>query len=629
MDSDTDLSSLECSVGDDRLSDTALSGLVSPRAGSPPLSADSEELAPDRTPESLDWMQLVAQLARLCRVEERGDRSSGTVLSQPSEQCLALEEVHPTDLNATGQPPVASTNANPWTTQLEHHLNCLICAELPREPLLCPSCGVLFCERCATKWWREPSTASSQGHRRIASTQPCPHCRQPVARHELVLVRCLRELLQNIRRGPKLALPEQPAEKNPGAPRSLSALKATLWCCSVHAHEAVRYYCQRCNRFICAECCAPLPECEHRYHPLERAHERLQSLASELEQGLQPLRERLQRFECQLLEYEQTSRFFLRQREALSQRIQRFMDSVLEQIDTQVQQRIQSQQAARTRLVDMRMHLRRLLRDMERRLLAYRQDIAGHYAERAHALPSSAESLLRAHQEWKERWEALSALSVIDASDAVCSAWSESAGTTMLVALPEDQAPIPLKCAVLPPFVWARVPGTLKVCGLRWQVQWMDACSWDATRSPRIPDRKTPPRAQRPTPSDGVAAHAGPLARSESRGLLVKLEHRPGLEREPEDIRLQLEFVVMHQQRSVWGGLFSVNATDGWQAMLDVPDTVVVLVERARCPQEELQVGLRFPDIVEHSKQQTAYIQWMEQRQAPDQESVDRPRSAI
>ncbi|KAF6005303.1 Tripartite motif containing 37 [Cyanidiococcus yangmingshanensis] len=618
MDSGTDLSSLESSDAE-----AGLSEATPTRLQSPPLSSDSEELERDELSEPLDWMHLVGRLARLCRTGDIAalsavesettlypERLAGGATSLPRASCAEQLAAVDSRRATTPRPP-----SSLWNTQLENFLSCVICTELPREPLLCPYCGVLFCEQCASRWWHESGTSPSLQRHRSTRALPCPHCRHAVTRHELVLVRCVRDLLQVMRERPKN---QSQTTKSIASLETVASTPSSRFLrCESHPSEIVRYFCQACDRFVCAECCSPLPEGEHRHHPLQRASERIQVLALELEQALRPLRERLRRCETRLRHQEHTSRMLLEQREVLSQRIQTFMDEMIERVDEQVQTRMRSLQAFRQQQTEMRNRLTRLVREIEDHLGAFRNETARPDPEQPSKIHDRAESLMYLHQEWKQCAHQIQ----VDRQDEPA---DEHRETVIIPSIPgqlptlsREEVLMPLTCDLVPPFVYTRIPGQVTLVGFRWRIQWLPACSDDLTRRHQTRSGEMFGTSRRSARRAASTRTLMPLDWPEHARIALTLERRPELEDDwSANTSLILECAFVHKSQTLWCGFISVGPCDQWQTSLDLSDCLADRQPTEHWSLDDLQLGLRFPDIVQHSQHQTRYIHWLEKRHA-------------
>jgi hypothetical protein len=613
MDSGTDLSSLGSSDDEGGLSETALSALASSRALSPPLSSDSEALERDDGSESLDWMRLVGRLARLCRTEDATllpteELESTSLPERPASFSVCSPRLGRAqfglDSQVSGDKRV-SPASTVWSTGLEKFLNCVICAELPLEPLLCPSCGVLFCEQCASRWWRATASPASQQRRCVSSALPCPHCRHTVARHELVLARCLRDLLQVMRDCPKT-----------GSQTTPHVLHPPLLRCATHPNESVRYFCGSCDRFICAECCAPIPEGEHRYHRLQRASERIQALALELEEALHPLRARLSHHDAHLRYQEHMSRMLLRQREALSQRIQSFVDGILERVDAQVQTRIRALQVAQHYQCERRNQLRRLVDDIEQSLTAFRRQTAQMNREQSSVIQDSAESLLCLHEEWKQRY----ALAMEEAPDELAGEHGESRlarsadeGTSLPL---QESGYLPLTCELLPPFSYACIPGRVVLFGLCWEIQWLPASRDNRSERYELCSSQRAGTRRKPAQPTALASNSTSPNRLAYSLIELTLARRPGLEDGSSEANLVMECSLAHKNQILWSGLISVGSVNEWRSSIDLQDCLNGCPPGEQWSVEALQLGLRFPDIIQQSHHQARYIAWLEEQYA-------------
>eukprot|EP00166_Cyanidium_caldarium_P004917 ctg_5540.g514 len=140
---------------------------------------------------------------------------------------------------------------------------------------------------------------------------------------------------------------------------------ATQLCCTDHPHEPLRYYCATCARFICAECCAPLPDAQHRQHDVRRARERLVDVRTSLQQHARHLRERIQQLDAHISASESATEALLLEREHISRRVRALLERVMAETDADVAAAVRRHQASRDKWGDARDRAQRLWQQAE------------------------------------------------------------------------------------------------------------------------------------------------------------------------------------------------------------------------------------------------------------------------
>ncbi|RUP51508.1 hypothetical protein BC936DRAFT_147779 [Jimgerdemannia flammicorona] len=98
-------------------------------------------------------------------------------------------------------------------------LQCFVCYDPLRVPVLCPSCSKLACDACMRRW--------------ILKDKKCPHCRTALTIDKLIRARFVEEFQQQI-----------------AANKAKQAKEA----CPTHPHKTLTYYCSRCHTPVCGDC---------------------------------------------------------------------------------------------------------------------------------------------------------------------------------------------------------------------------------------------------------------------------------------------------------------------------------------------------------------------------------------
>ena len=99
------------------------------------------------------------------------------------------------------------------------NLDCLVCLEGAREPVLCPKCSKVFCFPCIRGWF----DSSNQGQK------GCPHCKADIAVNTFVKVKWLQDLAKQM--APSIA------DK-----------------CETHPSKQKDHYCSDCMKSFCYDC---------------------------------------------------------------------------------------------------------------------------------------------------------------------------------------------------------------------------------------------------------------------------------------------------------------------------------------------------------------------------------------
>ncbi|XP_033947096.1 nuclear factor 7, brain-like [Pseudochaenichthys georgianus] len=155
-------------------------------------------------------------------------------------------------------------------SRLEEDLCCPVCQEVFRDPVLL-SCSHSFCRACLKSWFREKPT------------RECPVCQRRSSRGEppcnLVLKNLCESFLQ---------------ERGQRPPEAL---------CSLHS-EKLKLFCLDHQQPVCVVCRDSEKHSDHRFRPIDEA---ARQHKKELQETLQPLKEKLETFEEVKVKFDQTA----------------------------------------------------------------------------------------------------------------------------------------------------------------------------------------------------------------------------------------------------------------------------------------------------------------------------------
>ncbi|RUS32199.1 hypothetical protein BC938DRAFT_476035 [Jimgerdemannia flammicorona] len=118
-----------------------------------------------------------------------------------------------------GNHPRRSTMTTSASFNQDDLLQCFVCYDPLRVPVLCPSCSKLACDACMRRW--------------ILKDKKCPHCRTALTIDKLIRARFVEEFQQQI-----------------AANKAKQAKEA----CPTHPHKTLTYYCSRCHTPVCGDC---------------------------------------------------------------------------------------------------------------------------------------------------------------------------------------------------------------------------------------------------------------------------------------------------------------------------------------------------------------------------------------
>ncbi|XP_072308878.1 E3 ubiquitin-protein ligase TRIM35-like [Eucyclogobius newberryi] len=145
----------------------------------------------------------------------------------------------------------------------EEYLSCPICQEVFKDPVLL-SCSHSFCGLCLRSWWSEKPT------------HECPVCKRRSSRTEPPSNLVLRNLCEVYLQQREQKAPEEHV-------------------CPLHS-ETFKLFCLSDQQPVCVVCRDSKAHEDHRFRPIVEA---AQDLREELEESLNPLRDRLERAERQ------------------------------------------------------------------------------------------------------------------------------------------------------------------------------------------------------------------------------------------------------------------------------------------------------------------------------------------
>uniref|UniRef100_A0AAX7TAQ2 Uncharacterized protein n=1 Tax=Astatotilapia calliptera TaxID=8154 RepID=A0AAX7TAQ2_ASTCA len=149
----------------------------------------------------------------------------------------------------------------------EEDLCCPVCQEVFRDPVLL-SCSHSFCKDCLKRWWRE------KGERE------CPVCKEISSKKHPPLNRALKNLCESF-------LQERASED----------------LCSLHS-EKLKLFCLDHQQPVCVVCRDSEKHTNHRFRPIDEA---AQQHKKELQETLEPLKEKLKVCEEVQVKFDQTA----------------------------------------------------------------------------------------------------------------------------------------------------------------------------------------------------------------------------------------------------------------------------------------------------------------------------------
>uniref|UniRef100_I3KCQ8 RING-type domain-containing protein n=1 Tax=Oreochromis niloticus TaxID=8128 RepID=I3KCQ8_ORENI len=149
-------------------------------------------------------------------------------------------------------------------------LCCPVCQEVFRDPVLL-SCSHSFCKDCLKRWWRE------------RPTHKCPVCKRRSSKDNPPLNLALKNLCESFLQ-----------ERDQRASEAL---------CSLHS-EKLKLFCLDHQQPVCLVCCASEKHTNHRFRPIDEA---AQQHKKELQETLEPLKEKLKVCEEVQVKFDQTA----------------------------------------------------------------------------------------------------------------------------------------------------------------------------------------------------------------------------------------------------------------------------------------------------------------------------------
>uniref|UniRef100_A0A8C9Z3L8 RING-type domain-containing protein n=1 Tax=Sander lucioperca TaxID=283035 RepID=A0A8C9Z3L8_SANLU len=155
-------------------------------------------------------------------------------------------------------------------SRLEDDFCCPICHEIFKDPVLL-SCSHSFCKECLQSWWEEKPV------------KECPVCKAISSREEPPLNLALKNLCESF-----LLERDQ---------RSSEAL------CSLHS-EKLKLFCLDHQQPVCVVCLHSETHSNHRFRPIDEA---ARQHRKELQETLEPLKEKLQVCERVKVKFDQTA----------------------------------------------------------------------------------------------------------------------------------------------------------------------------------------------------------------------------------------------------------------------------------------------------------------------------------
>ncbi|XP_062252449.1 E3 ubiquitin-protein ligase TRIM35-like [Platichthys flesus] len=152
----------------------------------------------------------------------------------------------------------------------EEDLCCAVCHDVFRDPVIL-SCSHSFCKVCVKSWWKEKEV------------KECPLCKRRSSKSEPPCNLVLKNLCEAF-------LLERDQSSSPAL-------------CSLHS-EKLQLFCLDVQQPVCLVCRDSEKHTDHRFRPIDEA---AQQNKKQLQETLEPLKEKLQSFECVKLEFEQTA----------------------------------------------------------------------------------------------------------------------------------------------------------------------------------------------------------------------------------------------------------------------------------------------------------------------------------
>ncbi|XP_062253429.1 zinc-binding protein A33-like [Platichthys flesus] len=157
-------------------------------------------------------------------------------------------------------------------SRLEEDLCCPLCKDVYRDPVLL-SCSHSFCRDCLKSWWKDKEV------------KECPLCKRRSSRSEPPCNLVLKNLCETF-------LQERDQSSSPAL-------------CSLHS-EKLRLFCLDHQQPVCLVCRDSEKHTDHRFRPIDEAAPQHKK---QLQETLEPLKEKLQCFERVKVEFEQTAEY--------------------------------------------------------------------------------------------------------------------------------------------------------------------------------------------------------------------------------------------------------------------------------------------------------------------------------
>ncbi|XP_047438472.1 nuclear factor 7, ovary-like [Mugil cephalus] len=156
-------------------------------------------------------------------------------------------------------------------SRLEEDLCCQVCQEVFRDPVIL-SCSHSFCKVCLKNWWRENPL------------HQCPVCKRRSSRDDPPLNLVLRNLCESFLQ-----------ERDQRSPEAL---------CSLHS-EKLRLFCLDHQQPVCVVCRDSRKHSNHRFSPIDEA---ATDLKKNLQETLEPLKEKLKVYEEVKVKFDATEK---------------------------------------------------------------------------------------------------------------------------------------------------------------------------------------------------------------------------------------------------------------------------------------------------------------------------------
>ncbi|XP_037632948.1 nuclear factor 7, ovary-like [Sebastes umbrosus] len=156
-------------------------------------------------------------------------------------------------------------------SRLEEDLCCPVCHDVFRDPVVL-SCSHSFCKDCLKNWWREKPT------------RECPICKRRSSKAEPPCNRALKNLCEAFLQ-----------ERDQRASEAL---------CSLHS-EKLKLFCLDHQQPVCVVCSVSEKHTNHRFRPIDEA---ARQYKKELQETLEPLKEKLKVFEQVKVKSDQTAK---------------------------------------------------------------------------------------------------------------------------------------------------------------------------------------------------------------------------------------------------------------------------------------------------------------------------------